>query len=401
MAIRLAAGLGSQQEANAFKWAADNGADVISCSWGPADGDWWNPNDPTHRQRTILPASTKLAIDYAIEHGRGGKGSVILFAAGNGNESVDNDGYASYEKVIAVAACNDRGKRSIYSDMGRAVWCAFPSSDMGWPAQNHPEPLTPGIYTTDRLSRLGYNMGSPNDGDSAGNYTNDFGGTSSACPGAAGVAALILAVNPALAWNEVKDVLRQCCQKIDPQGGEYDGNGHSRFYGYGRLDAQQAIALARPRPRDTLKVSRTFNQPVADLQSIVVGLDVNESTRIREVAVQIDLRHTYIGDLQLTLLPPAGGSLPEVILHDRSGGSRNNIRRRFDVSNTPGLAAFRGIDPNGTWCLRISDQVEEDAGMLVEFGLEFSFETAPPVRLPRPLAQRTTPLAPALRSPAE
>jgi subtilisin-like proprotein convertase family protein len=119
------------------------------------------------------------------------------------------------------------------------------------------------------------------------------------------------------------------------------------------------------------------------------------------VAVQIDLRHTYIGDLQLTLLPPAGGSLPEVILHDRSGGSRNNIRRRFDVSNTPGLAAFRGIDPNGTWCLRISDQVEEDAGMLVEFGLEFSFETAPPVRLPRPLAQRTTPLAPALRSPAE
>jgi subtilisin family serine protease len=401
MAIRLAAGLGSQQEANAFKWAADNGADVISCSWGPADGDWWDPSDPAHRQRTPLPASTKLAMDYALSNGRGGKGTVILFAAGNGNESVDNDGYASYAKVIAVAACSDRARRSVYSDMGQAVWCSFPSSDAGWPEQNHPEPLTPGIYTTDRLSRLGYNAGSANDGDTAGNYTNSFGGTSSACPGAAGVVALVLSVNPALKWNEVKDVLRQCCQKIDPQGGEYDAGGHSRFYGYGRLDAQQAVALARPQPRDTLRVSRTFNQAIPDLQAIVVGLDVTETTRIRDVSVLIDLRHTYIGDLQLTLLPPAGGSLHEVLLHDRSGGSKNNIRRTFDVSNTPGLAAYRGADPSGTWCLRVSDQVEQDSGTLVEFGLEFSFDAIPPVRAPRPLGQRAAPTTPAAASPAE
>ena len=119
MPIRLASGLGSQQEANAFRWAADNGADVISCSWGPADGRWFDPNDPRHQSVFRLPASTRLAIDYATTNGRGGKGCVILFAAGNGNESVDNDGYASYEGVIAVAACNDRGKRSVYSDFGR------------------------------------------------------------------------------------------------------------------------------------------------------------------------------------------------------------------------------------------------------------------------------------------
>ena len=59
--------------------------------------------------------------------GRGGRGCVITWAAGNGNESVDNDGYASYERVIAVAACNDLGTRSAYSDMGNALWCAFPS----------------------------------------------------------------------------------------------------------------------------------------------------------------------------------------------------------------------------------------------------------------------------------
>ena len=124
--IRLASGLGSQAEADAFVWAARNGADVISCSWGPPDGAWWDPNDPAHRQVVPLPDSTRLAMDFAIHQGRSGKGCVIVFAAGNGNESVDNDGYASYAKVIAVAACNDQSRRSAYSDFGRAVWCSFP-----------------------------------------------------------------------------------------------------------------------------------------------------------------------------------------------------------------------------------------------------------------------------------
>ena len=50
---------------------------------------------------------------------------------------------ASYEKVIAVAACNNRGARAAYSDYSKAIWCAFPSSN-GYPS------LTPGILTTDR-----------------------------------------------------------------------------------------------------------------------------------------------------------------------------------------------------------------------------------------------------------
>jgi len=110
---------------------------VISCSWGLPDGRWWEPSDPVHNQVVLLPDSTRLAIDYAI---RNGKGCVTLFAAGNGNESVDN---ASYEKVIAVAACNNRGARAAYSDYSKAIWCAFPSSN-GYPS------LTPGILTTDR-----------------------------------------------------------------------------------------------------------------------------------------------------------------------------------------------------------------------------------------------------------
>ena len=245
MPIRLMANLGSKKEADAFTWAAQNGADVISCSWGPSDGAWWDLNDPTHDQHVPMGAMTKLAIDDAVRNGRNGKGCVILFAAGNGNERVDNDGYASYDKVIAVAACNDRGTRSVYSDHGKAVWCSFPSNDMGHPPFNHPDPLTTGIWTTDRVGRAGYNPGSSGDGDAQGNYTNSFGGTSSACPGAAGVAALVLAVAPGLKWNEVRAILGQTCDKIDMANGAYDASGRSEKYGHGRLNAARAVELAQ------------------------------------------------------------------------------------------------------------------------------------------------------------
>jgi subtilisin family serine protease len=238
MPIRFASGLGSQQEAEAFAWAADHGADVISCSWGPEDGDPEDPDDAMHEQVVALPDSTRLAMAYAVTNGRGGKGCVICFAAGNGNESVDNDGYAGSQDVIAVAACNDRGRRSFYSDFGDAVWCSFPSNDFG-----PPEPLTPGIWTTDRSGDAGYTPHFSG-GDASGNYTDSFGGTSSACPGVAGVVALMLSRHPNLTWKEVKDRLKKACVKVDKAHGGYDGDGHSPKYGHGRVDALKAVRQA-------------------------------------------------------------------------------------------------------------------------------------------------------------
>ncbi|MDH5701046.1 MAG: S8 family serine peptidase, partial [Nitrospirota bacterium] len=61
MPIRYASPLGSQAEADAFIWAAQHGADVISCSWGPEDGAWWDPRDPLHHTVVPLTDSTRLA----------------------------------------------------------------------------------------------------------------------------------------------------------------------------------------------------------------------------------------------------------------------------------------------------------------------------------------------------
>ena len=373
--IRLASGLGSLQEANAFKWAADNGADVISCSWGPPDGAWWDKNDSQHHQKIALPASTRLAIDYATQKGRNGKGCVILFAAGNGNESIDNDGYASYEKVMAVTACNDRGKRSVYSDYGKAAWCAFPSSDFGHQPFNHPDPLTNGIWTTDRIGRAGYNpdeQGHPA-GDSLFNYTNSFGGTSSACPGAAGVAALVLSVNPDLKWLEVKELLKQACDKIDPQQGKYDSKGHSPKYGYGRLNALTAVNLAKPQPKNIVTISRRFDAPIFDRQTVSFTLDVMEKTPVESLTVDVNILHTFIGDLIITLIPPSEMNMKELVLHSRAGGATKNLKQRYDAITTPALDEYSGKSCKGTWTLKIEDAAAQDFGTLVSFGLHLSF----------------------------
>jgi subtilisin family serine protease len=380
MPIRLADGLGSVREAEAFRWAADNGADVISCSWGPADGQWWNPNDTRHTRFVALPASTKDAIDYVVTNGRGGKGCVVLFAAGNGNESVDNDGYASYDKVVAVAACNDQSKHSVYSDFGKAICCAFPSSDFGYAPFNHPEALTPGIWTTDRLGTFGYNPGDVRFGDVAGKFTNDFGGTSSACPGAAGVAALVLSANSALRWNEVKDILRQACERIDPQGGEYDTNGHSKFYGHGRLNAETAVKLAKEGVGSAVIVNKVLNVPIPDLGSVEGTVEATETTPVDKAAVYVRLEHTYIGDLLITVMPPSSSGLPKVVLHNRAGGSRDNLEMLYDPSNTPALAAYSGKKCDGTWTLRVEDKAAQDSGMLVQIGLHLFLPSASPVQ---------------------
>ena len=208
-------------EAAAFTWAADH-ADVMSNSWGP---------DNTG---TALPDATRTAMDYCATNGRGGKGTVIFFAAGNSNINNDtnsNNTYASYSGVVSVAATTNSDVKSGYSSFGPSTSIAAPSSGG-----------SRSIVTTDVTGSVGY---------SSGNYTTTFGGTSSACPLAAGVGALVLSANPNLTWRQVKMVLEQSADKIDPGFGAYDAQGKSLYYGYGRVNALRAVQLALAGGPDT------------------------------------------------------------------------------------------------------------------------------------------------------
>ncbi len=349
MPIRLRSGLGSMAEANAFVWAADHGADVVSCSWGPADGQWWNPDDPTHRRHTPLPDSTRLAMEYALKKGRNGKGCVILFAAGNGNEDTANDGYAGFPGVIAVAACNDTGRRSVYSDYGKSIWVSFPSGDFGWKPFQHPAPISEGLRTTDRISEAGYETG---------NYVNSFGGTSGACPGMAGVAALMLAVNPALTPTEVKDLIRQSCTRIDESGGEYDERGHSVWYGYGRINAGLAVENARKaakNPADALiqGIVRFSNRKTIQLQN---GRMARLPQPKKVLGLQISLDKTLPGlSLSFKLNVPGAGIL-ENTAPDAYTGAQDGRRRVIGLAMQ--LHGPHAKDYLIEYCVQLQDTAE-------------------------------------------
>lgn len=214
-----------QDEADAHNFACANGASVVNNSWGPLFG-------------AVLPASTKAAIDNCNQFGRDGLGSIVFFAAGNSGTDNSNNGYAAYAGVLGVTACTDQGVRASYSSFGSTVDCSAPSNGG-----------VNGITTTDRLGSKGY---------AGGDYTADFGGTSSASPTAAGVMALILSAHPNLTRDEAIEILLTTTDIIDPVGGNYDAFGHSDWYGQGRVNAAAAVAEAAARANLLAGASNTI-----------------------------------------------------------------------------------------------------------------------------------------------
>ncbi len=77
--------------------------------------------------------------------------------------------------------------------------------------------------------------------------------------------------------------------------------------------------------------------------------------------VELDILHSFIGDLRVVLVSPAGTA---VTLHDRKGGQDDNIATTYTDATTPALAALAGQATDGTWRLRISDHEAQDVGKL-------------------------------------
>jgi len=218
----LSTTIGHPTEAAGLRWASDHGADIICCAWSP-------PAPTTDSGK--LPPYTRDALDHCLTNGRGGKGCVIIFSAGNDGSDLALNGYASHPGVIAVGACNCHGKHPSYSGWGDALWCVFPSNDPRDPVGASMTYLTTAP------------AGSLLDGEAF--YTTRFGFTSAACAAVAGICALIVSASPELTSDQVKHVLRDSCDKIDLEGGTYDERGHSPLYGYGRPDVARAVRLAQ------------------------------------------------------------------------------------------------------------------------------------------------------------
>ena len=100
-------------------------------------------------------------------------------------------------------------------------------------------------------------------------------------------------------------------------------------------------------------------------------LSVTQSGTLEDLEVSIDITHTYIGDLMLELEAPDGKA---VLLHNRTGGSTDNIIKKFTFLNTGKLQEFRGVPVQGNWKLKVSDRAGADQGKLNHWSLKLTLK---------------------------
>ncbi len=217
----------SEQLADGISWAwrVDGGnADILNCSWGDGAGFAYD---------SVYSSQLEEALDEALTQGRGGKGMVIVFAAGNCGETDENSpdynlncgshgeviNYpANYHPdILCVGAIDKTGTRANFSQYGDKL-----------------DVVAPGV---DILSTVLHNR------------TSLGSGTSQAAPHVAGIAALILSVNSGLTVQEVNYIIESTAKKVGGYDyryteGRYNGKFHKEM-GYGLPDAYEAVSVAK------------------------------------------------------------------------------------------------------------------------------------------------------------
>lgn len=202
-----------------------DGAAILSNSWGFADG-------------VFAPTAVVNSINFAANSGRNGKGCIVLFASANSDHTVNGvSALAQLPTVMAVGGTNSNAMHTEFSDVGPEVGITTPTNDRGDDGVRF---SWIDITTTDNTGSSGYN-GIPDNLD----YTNAFGGTSSATPLAAGVLGLIFSQDPNMTAAQARAILQHNAVRIEEPYGRFDGiTGHSHRLGFGRSDAGMAVASA-------------------------------------------------------------------------------------------------------------------------------------------------------------
>ncbi|HEY9633090.1 MAG TPA: proprotein convertase P-domain-containing protein [Coleofasciculaceae cyanobacterium] len=397
-----------------LNYVADK-VDILSNSWGIV---------PT----TLWPiVVTKRIAELAKNGGSRRSGIVFLWAAGNDNcpiqhtasvnvpytsgWDVRSDGSQVWygvetsrnfqnnlleiPGVMHVAALASTAQRSHYSNYGTGIGICAPTNN-----RHEYRRLTVrglGVTTT---------IGS---GDLT---TPSFGGTSSATPLVAGIAALTLSANPELTALEVISILKRTASKdlnlegysrtpaanydpnpswdvspIEPfQQGDFLDKGDpdgtwSPWFGHGRVDALNAVTAAQrmrrePTPKFLYKSNPERAIPDNDPTGIQDIIRVLETGRVRDIFVNVNITHSWIGDLRVQLTAPNGMI---VLLHDRTGASQDKIQQTYNIQAIPALASLRNSRINGDWTLQVQDVAANNVGILQSWALEIDVTPEPVV----------------------
>ena len=345
--------------------------DIYNNSWGP-------PDDGIILQP--IPPLVETAIVDGVTNGRGGLGTIYVWAAGNGGyapidpdeweDNINADGYANSIYTIAVGASNDRGELAWYSEPGASMLINAPSND----DFNN---LQGGITTTDGPGFTGYNET---------NCTADFGGTSSSSPLAAGIIALMLEANPNLNWRDVQHILIKTAEQNDPSHPEwsYNAAGHliNHRFGFGRIDAEAAVEAAQTWTNVDAHVSATIppkvaNAPIPEDGTYVSSqITVTDNIKLEHVEIVLNATHNYRGDIEVELISPDGTVSRMMYGRLLDNGIDYEEYKMMTVRHWDEYSA-------GEWTLRLRDITPDESGgtfddwSLILWGTDLGDDPAP------------------------
>ena len=118
-----------------------------------------------------------------------------------------------------------------------------------------------------------------------------------------------------------------------------------------------------------------------DSQDVTSMINVPVNGTLSSLSVSVDITHTFIGDLNISIIPPGGNA---IVLHNQSGGGNDNIDATYESSTHVGLGTLKGTQINGNWTLSVGDYDGGDIGTLNSWTFNATYITATNTPSPPP-----------------
>ncbi|XP_045208278.2 neuroendocrine convertase 2-like [Mercenaria mercenaria] len=307
--------------------------DIYSNSWGyPGKGYGFEP----------LYDVEEAALIQGIREGRNGRGAIYLFAAGNDGQNYDDcnaAGHVNTIYTISVNALKSDGTLARYSEECTSIMVATYGGDTGT--------NTDGLIATTKKNDT---------------CTDDFLGTSAACPIAAGIVALSLQANPDLTWRDVQHLIAETSAYDGVPGELYQTNGRGKnvsvSHGFGVMNADRMVVAAvtwSTVPEKIACVGETQSVYKCCAESIEASHDVQNChiKYLEHVQVHVSFQAVWREYIELHLVSP------------QCTDSRILRQRRADFYTSrvdwTFMTVFNwGEDPTGNWTIRMDDFIACD-----------------------------------------
>lgn len=319
-------GVAKKADLVSVKVLSDSGSGSIAGVVAGVDWVTDNAQQPAVANMS-LGGGVNDALDDAVRNSIA-SGVTYAVAAGNENQDAANASPARVEEALTVGSTTDTDARSSFSNYGPIVDIFAPGSD-----------ITSAWHT----------------GDSA---TNTISGTSMAAPHVAGAAALVLGEDTSASPSQVASALDSAA--VSGKVGDPGTGSPNKLLQVGEGSGEEPGEPGEPGNR--FENNETYQ--ISDRETVESPLNVNGVTGNAPAGlkVDVDIKHTWIGDLQIDLVAPTGDTFR---LKDyREGGSSKNIQETYTVDAST-------VAANGSWKLRVSDNAYLDSGQIDSWALEF------------------------------